>query len=73
MGELERYGLLSIMSIIVLCLVLTFVGRGIDEVAEEVSGLGPLVAVAELGTEQAIEAAAHERQLEVTVDFHRDG
>ena len=25
------------------------------------------------GTEQAIEAAAHERQLEVAVDLHRDG
>ena len=39
-------------------------GRGIDEVAEQVSGLGPLESVAEPGAQQEIEAAGHERQLE---------
>src|SRR5688572_21078297 len=37
----------------------------IDEVAEEVTGLRGHVAVADLGPEQAVEAARHERELEI--------
>ena len=48
-------------------------GRGVDEILKEVAGLGVFVSVADLGGEQAIEAAGHERKLEVTVDLEGDG
>ena len=45
-------------------------GRGVDEIAEQVAGLGRLVAVADALPQEAIEAAGHQRQLQVAVDLH---
>ena len=47
------------------------VRRGVDEVAEQVPGLGGLVTVADADRQQAVEAAGHQRQLQVAVDLHR--
>src|SRR5437764_15056063 len=44
-------------------------GRGIDEVAEQVAGLGDLVSVADADAQQAIEAAGHQRQLPDKVEL----
>ena len=46
-------------------------GGCVDEVAKDVSRLGILIAVADLFSQEAVEAAGHERELEVTIDFHR--
>ena len=45
--------------------------RGVDEVAEQMAGLGGLVAVADADGQQAVQAARHQRQLQVAVDLHR--
>ena len=51
--------------------VIVIARRGVDEVAEQVARLGRLVAVADANGQQAIQAAGHQRQLQVAVDLHR--
>ena len=46
---------------------------GVDEVAEEASGFRVFIAVAELPSQEPVEAAAHEGELEIAVDLHGDG
>jgi len=46
---------------------------GIDQVPEDMSGPGPLVAAADLGSEQTVQAAGHQGQLQVQIDLHRHG
>jgi len=48
-------------------------GRGVDEVAEQVGGLGVFVAIADARTEEPIKAGSHQRELQVAVDLHRHG
>ena len=48
-------------------------GGGIDEVAEQVLRFCRLVAVADAIRQHAVEAARHDRQLNVAVDFECDG
>ena len=43
---------------------------GLDEVPEEVIGLGILVAVANFESQKSIEATRHKGELEVTVHLH---
>jgi hypothetical protein len=43
----------------------------IDEVAEDVLGLGGRVAIADPLAKQSIQAAGHERQLKIATDLHR--
>ena len=46
--------------------------RGVDEIAEEMPGLRDLVTIADANRQQAIQAAGHERQLQVAIDLHGD-
>lgn len=48
-------------------------GGGVDKVPEEASGFGVFIAIAELPSQEPVEAAAHEDELEITVDLHGDG
>src|SRR5208282_279249 len=45
----------------------------VDEVAEQMAGLRDLVAVANLRAQESVQAAGHQRQLQVAVDLHRHG
>ena len=44
--------------------------RGVDEIAEEMPGLRDLVTIPDANRQQAIQAAGHERQLQIAVDLH---
>ena len=46
-------------------------GTGIDEVSEDMSGLGFWISIAQFRPEQAVEAAGHEGELEIQIDLHR--
>src|SRR5271157_1180585 len=48
-------------------------GGGIHEILKQMPRLGVLVALADATGQQAVQAAGHQRQLEVAVDIHRDG
>ena len=48
-------------------------GRGIHEVLEQMPRLGLFVAPADAAGQQAVQAAGHQRQLQVAVDLHRHG
>ena len=45
--------------------------RGVDEITEQVSGLGAFVSVRDTVAEQAVQAAGHEGELQITVHLHR--
>jgi hypothetical protein len=47
-------------------------GDRIDEVTEDVLGLGGGTAVIDLLAEEAIQAAGHQGQLQIAIDFHGD-
>jgi hypothetical protein len=42
----------------------------IDKIPKQMAGSGGLIAVANLQSQEAIQATGHERQLQVTVDLH---
>ena len=45
-------------------------GRGVDEVAKQMTRFDALISIADLACQKSIEAASHQRELKIAVDLH---